>query len=75
MIARAEADKLPYQLEVLTGGGTDAGAIQNVHSGVPSGCVSVPTRFVHTTSETVDLSDVEACINLLTGLLSNKISL
>lgn len=75
MIARAEADKIPYQLELLTGGGTDAAAIQNVHSGVPSGCISIPTRFVHTTSETVDLSDVQACIDLLTGLLKNEINL
>jgi tetrahedral aminopeptidase len=75
MIARAEADNIPYQLELLTGGGTDAAAIQIVHSGVPSGCISIPTRFVHTTSETVDLSDVQACIDLLTGLLKNEITL
>jgi tetrahedral aminopeptidase len=75
MIARAEANNIPYQLELLTGGGTDASAIQNVHSGVPSGCISIPTRYVHTTSETADLSDVQACIDLLTGLLANEISL
>lgn len=75
MIATAEAKNIPYQLELLTGGGTDAAAIQNVHSGVPSGCISIPTRFVHTTSETVDLGDVQACIDLLTALLQSEISL
>jgi putative aminopeptidase FrvX len=75
MIAGAESNKIPYQMEVLTGGGTDAGAMQETHSGVPSGCISIPTRFLHTTSETVDLSDVQACIDLLTGLLSNEIKL
>lgn len=75
MVNRAEADNLDYQLELLTGGGTDAGAIQSTHSGVPSGCISIPTRFLHTTSETVDLSDVQACIDLLSGLLGNEISL
>jgi endoglucanase len=75
MIARAEADGIPYQLEVLTGGGTDAGAIQTARAGVPGGCISIPTRFLHTTSETVDLDDVEACIRLLTGLLSHPVTL
>lgn len=73
MVSRAEADHLPYQLELLTGGGTDAGAIQTTRAGVPSGCISIPTRFIHTTSETADLGDVTACIDLLTGLLSNPI--
>ena len=71
MKERAEAGGIPYQLEVLSGGATDAAAIQTVHSGVPSGCLSIPTRFIHTTSETVDLGDVQACIDLLYGLLTN----
>lgn len=75
MVARAEADGIPYQREVLTGGGTDAGAIQVARAGVPSGCISIPTRFLHTTSETVDLGDVQACVDLLAGLLANEISL
>lgn len=75
MIARAEADKIPFQLELLTGGGTDAGAIQTAGSGVPSGCISIPTRFLHTPSETVDLRDVEACVQLLTGLVGNPVEL
>lgn len=75
MVARAEADDIPYQRELLVGGGTDAGAIQTARSGVPSGCISIPTRFLHTTSETVDLGDVQACIDLLTGLLRHPIEL
>lgn len=75
MIETAKANNIPYQLELLTGGGTDAGAIQNTRGGVPSGCISIPTRFIHTTSETVDLRDVTACIDLLTALLEKEITL
>ena len=71
----AESNGIDYQLELLTGGGTDGSAIQNIHSGVPTGCISIPTRFLHTTSETVDLNDVQACIDLLSGLLENEIAL
>ncbi len=71
MVNRAEADNIPYQRELLSGGTTDAAAIQVAGWGVPSGCISIPCRYVHTTSETVDIRDVNACIDLLTGLLSN----
>ena len=54
-------------------GTTDAAAIQLTDAGVPSGCISIPTRYLHTTSETVDIGDVRACIDLLSGLLSNPI--
>ena len=75
MIERAEADHIPYQRELLTIGTTDAAAIQLAQAGVPSGCISIPCRFVHTTSETVDIRDVQACIDLLTALLRNPAAL
>ncbi|NDJ60569.1 MAG: M42 family metallopeptidase [Chloroflexi bacterium] len=75
MVARAEADGIPYQLELLTGGTTDAAGVQTTRAGVPSGCISIPCRFLHTTSETVDVADVEACIRLLTGLLRHPATL
>lgn len=59
MIAAAKAHNIPYQLEVLTIGGTDAGAIQVSRSGVPSGVLSIATRYVHSAAETIDLSDLE----------------
>lgn len=73
MVNRAEADNIPFQFEVLNGGTTDAAAIQLVGAGVPSGCISIPCRFVHTNSETVDIRDVEASVALLTGLVGNKV--
>ena len=75
MVKRAEADGIPYQLELLTMGTTDAAGIQIARAGVPSGCISIPCRYVHTNSETVDSGDVEACVALLTGLLANPAEL
>ena len=75
MIDRCEADGIPYQLELLSGGTTDASAIQMSDAGVPSGCISIPTRYLHTTSETVDINDVQACVDLLTGLLANPVDI
>ena len=70
MVDRAKAENIPHQLELLAGGTTDAAAIQTARSGVPSGCISIPCRFVHTVSETIDLRDVEACVDLLAALVS-----
>jgi endoglucanase len=75
MVDRAEADGVRYQLELLPGGTTDASGIQTARAGVPSGCISIPCRFIHTVSETVDMRDVEACVDLLTGLLTNPVNL
>jgi endoglucanase len=75
MIEWAEAEAIPYQRELLTLGTTDAAMIQLSQAGVPSGCISIPCRFVHTTSETVDLRDVQACIDLLSALLRNPAAL
>ncbi len=60
---------IPYQLEVLAAGTTDGAALQTIGRGVPTGAVSVPTRYIHTTSEKVAVSDVEASIKLLEKLV------
>ena len=73
MVERAEADGIPYQLETLTLGTTDSAGIHVTGDGVPSGAISIPCRFVHTVSETVEASDIEACVNLLHGLVANPV--
>jgi endoglucanase len=75
MITTAQKAKIPYQMEVLERGGTDARAIQLSRAGVPAGCLSIPCRYVHSPSEMVDLTDVENSVRLLVELLSNPVSL
>ena len=72
MIAVAEAHSIPYQLEVLLRGSTDAAAMQLVRGGVPSGCVSIPCRYVHSTTETVDEADVEHAIQILHAMIQSS---
>ena len=75
MVETAKKNNLPYQLEVLEGGSTDAAAIQLTRSGVPSGCISIPCRYVHHPSEMVDFDDVRHAVSLLTAIVENPISL
>lgn len=71
MVRTAQQERLPYQLEVLEGGTTDARAIQLSRAGVPAGCLSIPCRYIHAPSELVDLGDVENAVNLLVALVQH----
>lgn len=73
LTTRAEENGIPYQMEVLVGGGTDGRMIQLARAGVPTGAVSIPLRNVHTTAETVERGDVEAAVDLLSAVLANPI--
>jgi len=65
LIRVAEKENIPYQLEVLTGGATDAAAIQLAREGVPVGTVSIPTRYIHSPIEVLDLNDAVNSSKLL----------
>ncbi len=45
--------------------GTDADAVQFARSGVPTGLVSIPLRYMHSPVELVDLADLEATVELI----------
>lgn len=68
----AQEKGIKAQLDVLTKGGTDAGAIHQSRLGVITGGVSIPCRYVHTPTSVIDLADVEACVKLLTTFVENK---
>jgi endoglucanase len=72
MVRVAQKSHIPYQFEVLEGSSTDARSIQIARAGVPSGCLSIPCRYVHTPSEMVDYSDVQNSVRLLLELLSGE---
>ena len=65
----AQARNIPVQRDILRGGGTDAGAIQNTRCGVKTGGVSIPCRYIHTPAETADLEDAQACVQLLAAFV------
>jgi endoglucanase len=58
---------------VIRAGGTDAGAIHQHRSGVITGGISIPCRYVHTPSEMVDIDDVKACADLVAAFAEAKL--
>jgi putative aminopeptidase FrvX len=66
LIETAEAEEIDHTLEASgRSTGTDADAIQIARAGIATGLVSIPLRYMHSAVEIVQLSDVEAVVELL----------
>jgi endoglucanase len=65
LVEAAGGARIPYQLRQPGGGGTDAGAIHKVRGGIPSGSVSVPSRYTHTAASIARLDDWANTLRLL----------
>lgn len=62
----AKSNGIKHQYEVLEFGGTDAASMQTAAAGSYAGVISIPTRYIHSAVETVDMNDVKECARLLT---------
>ena len=65
LVDTAEALHIPYQMRQPGSGGTDAGPIHRQRSGIPSISVSVPGRYLHTTTSLCRLSDWQHTLTLI----------
>ena len=65
LIKAGDENDIPYQLEVSDGGTTDGTAIHLTREGIPTGVLSVPTRYIHTPVSVCSMEDVENTIQLI----------
>lgn len=72
LVELAKVNDIKYQMEVLEFGGTDSGAIHTTKEGVPSGVISIPTRYVHSTVEMASKDDIMDSVRLLKAYLEEK---
>lgn len=72
LTACAKENRIPYQIQAVPGAtGTDARVIQLAGYGIPTGLLSVPLRYMHTSVETAALSDIVACGKLLAYFIAS----
>lgn len=69
--AEAEKKNIPYQWEIITGGGTDSGPVHLTKGGIPTGGLALPVRYVHSGSEIAAKEDISSAVQLLFHLLQN----
>lgn len=69
----ADENKIPYQIELLTRGGTDTLGIQRMadNMGAICGAISIPTRNIHQTIEMCHSEDIRLSIDLTKACLQN----
>lgn len=68
-VTLAQRKKIPHQREVLPRGGTDAGALQRTRAGTRAITLSIPTRYIHTVTESIHKKDAKAAVDLLAAYL------
>ena len=69
VIETAEKERIPYQLSVDPGGGTDAARFHVVKAGAPSIAIGVPTRHIHSHAGILDLSDIGNSVDLILAII------
>ncbi len=63
----AKENKIKYTVDSMTGGGTDAGAVQLAKDGVKSMTISIPSRYMHSHNSIIDVNDVAAVADLVSA--------
>ncbi len=67
--AVAKECDIKHQFEILAAGGTDTSAMQMSGAGVRAAALSIPTRYIHSGVEMLDLNDADACVELTVAWL------
>lgn len=60
---------IPLQVEVIPGGGTDAGRFHTSGSGVPSVAIGYPTRYIHSHAAVYHQDDFDNGVKLLIEIM------
>lgn len=61
----AKREGIPFQIDTMTGGGTDAGQFHLYGKGVPSIVIGVAARYIHSHVSMVSKSDLDNALRLL----------
>lgn len=69
----AQDKGIAVQRDIIRAGGTDAGPIHVTRTGVRTGGISIPCRYIHTPTEMADLADVQSCVDLAVAFAQAKL--
>lgn len=67
--ALAEKSKIPFQRTMLAAGGQDGAAAQQAAAGAKAIGIVVGTRYIHTVTEMIHKSDLQAALDILVAYL------
>lgn len=61
----AGKNEIPVQLDYLTCGATDAGAMHLAHHGSPAISLCIPSRYIHSHTSMISYKDFKNCVKLI----------
>jgi putative aminopeptidase FrvX len=70
-IDSAQEEKIAHQIESGLLGSTDAARISITRQGIPSGTISIPTRYIHSPTGMLSLKDLENAAKLTAAAIKN----
>src|SRR5699024_8130052 len=71
VLAVAKDKDIPVQLQVIPGGGTDAGSFHVSNEGVPSLAIGVPVRYMHSNVSIMHKEDYQNAVKLVTEVVKS----
>ncbi len=72
LVQTADDYNIPYQMDLVPEkSGTDAQVMQISRSGLATGLISIPLRYMHTSVETVQIKDIQNAGKLLAYFISS----
>jgi putative aminopeptidase FrvX len=70
MRGTAEREKIPYQIEIREKSEKGLQNLQTIRSGIATAALSIPSRFLHSSTEMADFGDIQNALLLLLALIS-----
>jgi len=71
LVDTAKSNNIKYQIDVIDGGMTDGAIIHMSREGVPSGVLTVPTRYIHSPTGVFHIDDLDAAVELAVKAVEN----
>jgi endoglucanase len=73
LLDTAQEEKIAIQLESGLLGSTDAARISITRQGIPSGTISIPTRYIHSPTSIMSLTDLELSAKLAAAAIQKAL--
>jgi endoglucanase len=73
IIKTAQINKIPYQIDIINGGITDGAIIYMNRSGILTGILSIPTKYIHAPISVFNIKDINSTIKLAVKIIKSII--
>lgn len=71
LVEVAEKNSIPYQRQAVLNGGTDAWSMSIRGKGAMAGCISFPSRYIHSATGCVHMDDLEHAVQLVVAFIED----